>query len=251
MSAAAPALPVDLDAGLRADIASAPVVVFASNLTDLRQTLAYLDRRGARYRVVRMGMASHEMRERFHTLETINNWHLLPIIYVNGRFVGGYDELVALDAKAAPPGRIPLPALALGGAGLIPFVLGALALRFAPDALYGDLLSLVLLYAAVTLSFVGAVHWGAALRAGALGNAALGRRLAVSVAPALAAWLSFAYSPTAALVVMTVTFVAVYMVDRIAVRRGELPHWYLRLRTGLTVVAVASLLTILTSLLFG
>jgi glutaredoxin-related protein len=230
------------DASLQREIESAPIVVFASNLTDLRQLESYLARRGGRYRVVRMGMAAADMRERFHALERYTDWHELPQVFVDGRFVGGHDELLALD-RAATGADAPIPpaALALGVAGLIPFAAGALGLWLAPAALAADILSLLVLYAALILAFVGAVHWGAALHAGRGDPATLWARLIVSVAPALLAWASFGFSARTALGLILLGFVAVYVVDQVAERRGELPRWYLKLRTGLTAGAVGCL----------
>ena len=44
-----------------------------------------------------MGMGSLRMRERFHALESLTGWHMLPQVFVDGRFVGGYQEILALD----------------------------------------------------------------------------------------------------------------------------------------------------------
>ncbi len=52
----------------------------------------------------------------------------------------------------------------LGAGGLIPFFAGAMGLWAAPFAWREEILNAVLIYGAVILSFIGAVHWGLALR---------------------------------------------------------------------------------------
>jgi len=75
--------------------ASAEVVVFRSGLTDTRALEATLEREGRDYRVVTMGMGSPEQRDRFHRLRDWTGWGLLPIVFVDGRFIGGGDEYLA------------------------------------------------------------------------------------------------------------------------------------------------------------
>ena len=59
----------------------------------------------------------------------------------------------------------PKLAFALGLAGLVPFVSGALGLWVTPEAWRERVLEELLSYAAITLAFLGAIHWGLAMRA--------------------------------------------------------------------------------------
>lgn len=133
---------------------------------------------------------------------------------------------------------VPPAALWLGGAGLIPFVCGALGLWLFEGPRWDATLSLFLGYSAVILSFMGAIHWGLAMSGGA-GSA--GRAMGVSVIPALLAWLALAMPARAAMVVFALGFVGVYVVDILAVRRGQAPTWYPRLRAPLTVTVMVCL----------
>lgn len=137
----------------------------------------------------------------------------------------------------------PTLARLLGYGGLIPFLASALG-AWAVDGALADLaLRSLLGYGAVILSFVGAVHWGAALARGdgapALGSAS---RLAWSVAPALAGWAALLAGGAPGLAAMAAAFAAAWAVDRGPLGRGAFPGWYRSLRTPLTLGAVASLL---------
>lgn len=139
--------------------------------------------------------------------------------------------------------RIPLSALILGLAGVVPFAVSALAMT----GFLGIDVSLawrsLQAYAAVILSFLGAVHWGAAI--GKIGDeSTLARSLGFSVLPCLAAWviLIAQLSPAVSLVALILAFVGQYLADRRAALQGLLPAWYRRLRqilTGLVVLVMS------------
>jgi len=76
---------------------SAEVVVFASNLTDIRALRAWLEARAIDHQIVTMGMGSSAQRDRFHRLRDWTEWPLLPQVFVGGTFVGGADEFFASD----------------------------------------------------------------------------------------------------------------------------------------------------------
>ena len=105
---------------------------------------------------------------------------------------------------------VPLPALLLGFAGLIPPAgLTAVALLdlglFAPSTP-----GFVLTYAAVILSFLGGTWWGFVSRA-ERANAVL---LGISVLPALAGWAAiFSFQPPLALFALAMALVATLVVD--------------------------------------
>jgi len=144
---------------------------------------------------------------------------------------------------------IPVPALVLGVAGLIPFValpLGAWLRVVAPAA---DHVTALIAYAAVILSFMGGVQWGLAMRAAPSvpGPAAL--HYAISVLPALLAWSAFSLDPRTGLVLLATGFVALLAYDLWTIRRGLGPAWYAPLRLGLTAVVVLSLCV--TAAVFG
>ncbi len=126
---------------------------------------------------------------------------------------------------------VPEPAALLGAAGLLPFVVGALATldggalgRRAPGAL--------LAYAAVILSFMGGVHWGLAMSAARPSWL----RYGASVVPALLGWAALLAGGRAGFVLLAASFASLYAYDRGAVRAGEAPAWYPALRWPLTLV---------------
>ncbi|MBA1149051.1 DUF3429 family protein [Ectothiorhodospiraceae bacterium WFHF3C12] len=193
-----------------------------------------------------MSMKSPEERARFRSLRDITGQQTLPQVFVEGRFVGGINEacravedMAAGEAnRHAQQGRMTSTAAWLGYGGLVPFAAGAAGSWWAPvaDAAQRGLL----FYAAVIITFVGAVHWG-------LGMARVPSRqgeeaLVFSVLPALFAWLAVWLLPTAAAL-------GVIMLGLVAVRGYELlrreqwfPQWYRRLRNHLSLGAALALL---------
>ncbi len=235
----------DSDYGyFRDEIRKARVVIFVSNLTDIRAMIAHLKRLGVSCHVALIGMAAPAMRERFHELQDQTGWQTLPQVFADGRFIGGYDELFAYDFGVAGSSnkKIPWPARVLGIGGLIPFIIGAAALWWAPGAWRADALRLLLLYSAVILSFVGAVHWGRALSQRDQSDSALWLPMSLSVVPALVAWGSFVLPPTQTIAVMLAAFIGQYFFDASLVRRDRLPAWYRSLRGGLTIVVSTCLI---------
>ncbi len=146
---------------------------------------------------------------------------------------------------------IPTPALFLGLGGLLPFISTAVLLWVSVplDVLppwlvrersVQELATAALsAYGAVILSFLGGVRWGNIL----FDQERLTRwtPLALSVIPSLIAWVSLLLDAIAMLILLAVAFCLQLIVDTLATYRGELPHWFLRLRRILTAGAVISL----------
>lgn len=78
------------------EIVSEQIVVFTSTLTDTRQLATRIAASGRPFREIRLGMGSSAMRRKFDALRRMTNWPYLPQIFVDGRFVGGFDEFEAL-----------------------------------------------------------------------------------------------------------------------------------------------------------
>jgi len=134
---------------------------------------------------------------------------------------------------------VPAPALWLGYAGLVPFVTLATLLWFLPAqgqvAVHGALL----IYAAIILSFMGAVHWGLAMSNPAVHT---GWQFGASVVPPLLAWFAALASNMVNTIVLIIAFAALCLFDGYMARIGNAPRWYPRLRVPLTVVVVSSLI---------
>jgi hypothetical protein len=128
--------------------------------------------------------------------------------------------------------KVPLPALLLGFAGLIPPVgLTAVALLdlglFAPSTP-----GFVLTYAAVILSFLGGTWWGFVSRSDRPGWTLLG----ISVLPALAGWAAiFSFQPPMALFALAIALIAALAVDGHLSQRRLAPRWWMLLRLPLSL----------------
>ena len=129
----------------------------------------------------------------------------------------------------------------LGWAGLVPFGLTALCTHSGIDALmiYGFLGGTA--YGAVILSFLGAVHWGLAMR-----NDRSPYWYVWSVTPALFGFASLVFLDVEMRVVALLPlFALTWLIDRQAANRGLIPNWYMRLRSMLTTGALISLAVML------
>ncbi|NGM21951.1 DUF3429 domain-containing protein [Roseomonas stagni] len=133
----------------------------------------------------------------------------------------------------------PLPpsALLLGAAGLIPFLgltaATALSIGWAPPALAA--------YGAAILAFLGAVHWGLALRAPESEAGATTPRLALGVLPSLIAWIALLLPLRPGLALLAAGILATAAVEARGAARGLVPPAYMRLRWVLSLTAAASL----------
>ena len=137
--------------------------------------------------------------------------------------------------------KIPAPALWLGLAGLLPFwlpllVQGTRGELHAPS--HGLLIQMG--YAAVILSFLGGIRWGAALK---LPRGPLQATLFVlSVLPALAGFVALLLPATVGLILLIGGYLVQGVWDVQSAQRGELPAWYASLRALLTTGAVLALI---------
>ncbi len=129
----------------------------------------------------------------------------------------------------------PRLATQLGYGGLLPFVAGAgLVWVVRPDAHPYVTLALAA-YAAVIVSFLGGIHWGLALRL----TKPPTLLLAWGVVPSLLAWVAVMMPPSAGLVILGLSLLACYAVDRRVYVQQGVAHWLL-LRFRLSAVASLS-----------
>lgn len=133
---------------------------------------------------------------------------------------------------------MPRPALVLGVAGLLPFLATAIAAFMVGYPALVIVINLQMTYAAITLSFLGAVHWGLAL---AQNDADNWRRLGLSVLPALAGWLALVVPNAYGLLLLALGFAAVFFADLRCIAARRAPAWYRALRKPLTAVVLACL----------
>ncbi len=157
-----------------------------------------------------------------------------------------------MSGKPAP--IIPRSAQLLGFGGVIPFVgTGVVFWTMWPDDMGQTALQAQLVYSAIILSFLGGIRWGTAMqRLGHFKRRApegLAKELALSVVPAVVAWIALFGPAPAALTVFLLFFIAQAVSDLRAVRSGEAPDWYQPLRLQLTFFVCAALLASIIRLL--
>ncbi len=133
--------------------------------------------------------------------------------------------------------------------GLIPFFAAPLVLSGAvllAPALSSMVVIALLVYAAVILTFVGALHWAHALHDVDLGAG----NLVWSVCPSLLAWaaatvgvvfIESRYIVGAAIAALIVGFVAQLYVDSTLRAKPWFPQWFWQLRQRVTLAVCASL----------
>jgi len=138
-----------------------------------------------------------------------------------------------MQEKASPT------ALILGWGGVIPFVAAALAFHFGPVHLAITALEAGTIYGAVIITFIGAVHWGVALQRDH-GHPFFHFW---SVIPSLLMVGVLMLAPVFRPALLVLGLILVWGIDIMAMRVGVLPCWYMKLRHGLTAVAVISLLS--------
>lgn len=138
--------------------------------------------------------------------------------------------------RPAPPSAPPPLALALGYAGLLPFVAGALAVwwsrALSEQSLPADALAT---YAALIVSFLGGIHWGL----GFVLAPPSPRRFVWGVMPSLGAWPALLMPPAPGLALLGLLLIVCYAVDRRVYPALGLAAW-LTLRLRLTAVASLS-----------
>lgn len=151
----------------------------------------------------------------------------------------------ALNTRSCPVPAVPR---ILGAAGAIPFVL-LVAVSWIQGPHQAPSQYALLVYGAVILSFVGALHWAFAMIAAGLTERARNRHYLWSVVPALLGWVALLLPPVATLLLLVAGFWSHYLLDRRLAARVALPDWYLPLRLGLTLTVSLALLLALAAAL--
>lgn len=133
----------------------------------------------------------------------------------------------------------------LGYAGLIPFITLSIAswieIPFLDNTVYA-----LITYAAIILSFMGAIHWGMAMSK--TDNKQSGYFIA-SVIPALVAWFSLLFADFYSLIILLIGFVSLIVYDLAVEKSQAFPGWYIPMRIRLTFIVVLSLMGVFVSLL--
>ncbi len=144
--------------------------------------------------------------------------------------------------------RVPLPALLVGLAGLIPFVYGFAMIFVDPGTLptFGLFpsnaeggVTILERFGAAILGFMGGCLWGFSAGPGLTPRLTL---LAASAVPALIAFLAIRPSPALSCLWLAFGFVVLQAIDVVFQRMQVAPDWWLTLRLPLTSVVTACLL---------
>jgi Protein of unknown function (DUF3429) len=138
----------------------------------------------------------------------------------------------------------PSVAAGLTAAGLLPFAAAALSQWMALPLMSQEFGYRVgVIYAAIILSFLGGVRWGAVLYAPQGEREA--RDLIGSNIAALVGWLALLLPPVPSLSLLIAGFLLHGLWDLIAAEQGLLPSWFGRLRTWATAGACVALAAML------
>jgi len=136
----------------------------------------------------------------------------------------------------------------LGNFGLLPFFALAMAAWLPLTPVLARLAELAFIaYAAVILSFLGAVHWGFAFANPQLVKPQSRRALGWGVMPSLLGWLALLLAMTGlpiwlVCVVLLIDFALCRAMDGVLLRMYiNAPAWYLPLRTRLTVLVMIAI----------
>lgn len=125
----------------------------------------------------------------------------------------------------------------LGFAGLVPFIAFS-AGAWTTLPIMQNAHFVLMTYAAIILSFMGAVHWGLAMS----GNGTTAKiQLGASVLPALLGWLALLIPMLYGYMLLAACFIVLLMADKLAGTRSLVPDWYLPMRYILTTVVVLCL----------
>lgn len=137
-------------------------------------------------------------------------------------------------------------AYVLGIGGLLPFLLLTLACAMFGKSMLDFIVQVQHAYGIAILSFLGGVHWGAAMMSSELSAPQTRRALWWSVVPSLIGWASAA-AGSYRFAVLILGFLLAYLMDRRLYPWYPMPPWLIQLRLMLTSVVIACLLlTVLT-----
>jgi hypothetical protein len=131
----------------------------------------------------------------------------------------------------------------LGYSGLIPFISFSIASWFTlPFDI--DAIAILIAYAAIILSFMGAIHWGIAM---SLAGENRSKYFVASILPALVAWCSLLLAQSYALIILLTGFTLLIAFDVSSEKAQRFPHWYLPMRIRLTTIVLICLFSALAS----
>jgi hypothetical protein len=152
------------------------------------------------------------------------------------------------------PRRLPVLAVILGVAGLIPFLICGVGATAASDVRSTISAFALIGYGAVILGFLGGVHWGFTLSVEH--DPAERARLALGVLPAIVGWLAIGVGlgtaqPVLGIAILIAAYIGLIVMEWRAHQKGLVPDGYIGLRVGLSGVVILLLTTVLGVRLVG
>ena len=152
------------------------------------------------------------------------------------------------------PRRLPILAVILSVAGIIPFILCGLGAVATNTVTSLPAVNMLIVYGAVVLSFLGGVHWGFTLATEH--DPAERPRLLGGVLPSVLGWAvvavtTYTVQPSLGLALLIGLFIVAAGVEWRAHRRGWVPGGYIGMRIVITVIVVAILITVLMLRIIG
>jgi hypothetical protein len=136
----------------------------------------------------------------------------------------------------------PAPAIIFGVGGLFPFVGLTLLIGIGAVERHDFFVRSLACYGAVILTFVGALHWGYAVRSDVRGGWSW-IQYGWSILPSLVAWVSLMLPHPTGLAVQAAALIACFAFDKALAGINPTPAWLIALRGLLTIVAASALLT--------
>lgn len=225
------------------------VVVIGTELSDTRRIEQVLQGQFDDIEIERLDLETREDKSTLEAIQRSTGWMNLPMIFINGQMIGGEWELTSQQQLGINTCGRSTHGFAniIGYCGLIPFVGLSVFYSMLDDPRRASfVLSALMAYAAIILSFVGAIHWGRSLHEPHMVRSNLLQ--IISIIPTLMAWVALLMPPQIGLVVLIIGFAILYLFDRLQYR--EL-YWMQKIRFNLSMGVIFTLLiSLLASLRF-
>lgn len=135
--------------------------------------------------------------------------------------------------------KLPLIVTLVGG---FPFVLLSVMTALGTFGDAKQALDVLLIYAAVIISFLGGIHWGFAVHQFTINRPIANMLIAESVIPSLVAWGVLLYPDHyVQLLVLTLLYTFTWGIDSLLYNNDLMPQWFFNIRCMITPVVVVSL----------
>jgi glutaredoxin len=216
------------------------VVVIGTDFSDTRRIEQVIEGQFDDVAIEKLDLNKAEDKSTLEHLQKNTGWMNLPMVFINGEMIGGEWELTTQQQLGVNTcGRSTHGfANVIGYCGLIPFVGLSIWYAMTSDPTQaGFVLSAFMAYAAIILSFVGAIHWGRSLHEPHMVRSNLLQ--IITIIPTLLGWVALLVPHEIGLIILIFGFSLIYLFDRLQYR--EL-YWMQKLRFNLSIGVVFSLL---------